>query len=108
MGAITTAVGTALTFGIASGSTASAIGTLAIGGGLLYGANKLMSGLSGPDLPQQQQAPGFDADAERRKADVKAEEDERRRRVGAAKNKGVLSDPNDEAKLGTTGLLGAY
>lgn len=117
MGAITTAVGTAVTLGAASTaagsgiaglSLASTIGAGVVGGGLLYAGSKLMKGLSGPDLPQQQQGPQFDPYAERQAAQDRADEETKRRRVAAAKNKGILSDPGDEAKLGTTGLLGAY
>lgn len=117
MGAITTAIGTALTLGAASTaagsgiaglSVASTIGAGVVGGGLLYGAKKLMGGLSGSGQQQAQiTGPSFNADAEQKKADVAAEEEERRRRVGAAKNKGILSDPNDEAKLGKTALFGS-
>ena len=50
----------------------------------------------------------FDPNAEKAAATERADEEAKRKRVGAAKNTGKLSQENDEAKLGTTGLLGGY
>lgn len=109
MGVITTAVGTAITLGAASGATASAIGAGVIGAGVAAAGGLLMKGLSGGGSQSSGmlQAPTFDPNAAKAQGDAAAREEDKRRRVAAAKNETKLSDPDDEAKLGKTGLLGS-
>lgn len=82
-------------------ATAAAVYT-----GAYFGIKGLMGG--GGDQPQQQQQPGFDPYAEQNKATAAAKEETKRRRVAIAKNQTNLSrGEQEEAKLGTTGLLGS-
>jgi hypothetical protein len=119
MGAITALVGTALTLGAASTaagtgigalSLASTIGAAAVGAGAFFGGKMLLSSLSGgkDQGGGQMAAPGFDTSAQSAAAADRATEETKRRRVAVAKNKTLLNDPNKEATLGTTGLLGGY
>ena len=96
---------------VAAGGVATAA-SLAIGAvtaaavytGAYFGLKGLMGGGS---TPEQQAQPGFDPYAEQKQAQASADEKTKRTRIAAAKNSTKLSDPDAEAKLGTTGLLGS-
>ena len=96
---LTGAVATAATWAVGAGVAAAVYGAAA------WGVSALMSG--GESAPGQQQQAGFDYAAQDRAAKATADEKTKRTRIASARNKGMLNS-GEEAKLGTTGLLGAY
>jgi len=105
-------VGTATAGGLVAAGGVATAASLAIGAvtaaavytGAYFGLKGLMGGGS---TPEQQAQPGFDPYAEQKQAQASADEKTKRTRIAAAKNSTKLSDPDAEAKLGTTGLLGS-
>lgn len=114
----TTVAGSAIAVGIAGAVTTSALGAglvaggigLAVAGAVYTGAYFAVKGLMGGSGDyQQQEQEGFDPYAEQRKAETSANARSKRTRIAVAKNQTNLTRGNqEEAKLGTTGLLGAY